>query len=140
MFESPPWSNDGANPIGGRQAFANWREERPFSGGVLLTIAGVIIAWMPIHVVWHLLLGSGPTVVGTPGPYIGVLFAVLVFVTGVSALRLPERSRELGIIGVALSILSLYGALGGLFVGMIVGILGGSLCYAWDSPSVSDEP
>lgn len=111
-----------------RRSFAEWRAERPFAGGVLLMLAGLLISWVPAHMAFELLL------VGNLTTYVGVLFSVLVFLTGVFALRLPEFSDELGILGVVLSILSLFGALGGLFVGMLVGIIGGNLCYAWNGP------
>lgn len=135
MFESLPWSNADGETSRRRQRFDEWRVQRPFAGGMLLMLAGLVIAWVPMNLATQLLFIGGPVFV-----YVGVLFAVLVFLTGLFALRLPEFSQEIGILGVALSILSLFGALGGLFVGMLLGIVGGNLCYAWNSPYVDDEP
>lgn len=126
-------TDDGRWFPGRRRAFAEWRAERPFAGGSLLMLAGILIAWVPAHMVFELLMIQPAVTV------LGSLFAVLVFLTGVFALRLPEYADELGILGVTLSILSLFGALGGLFVGMLVGIVGGNLCYAWTGPELDDD-
>lgn len=116
-----------------RQRFAQWRRERPFWGGSLLLLAGLVIGYVPVQFSFELILVGGTFTV------IGLLFAVLVFLTGVFALVRPDLSRELGILGVALSLLSLVGALGGLFVGMLLGIVGGNLCLSWQDPAVDRE-
>jgi len=116
-----------------RARFDRWRHDRPFLGGALLLLAGLVIAYVPMQFATELLL------VGGSFTFIGLLFAVLVALTGVFALMRPDLSRELGILGVAMSILSIFGALGGLVVGMLVGIVGGNLCIAWD-PSADEEP
>jgi len=109
--------------------FNEWREPRPFWGGALLMIAGIIIGWMPIQFATEL------AVIGGAYTVIGLIFAVMVFLTGAFVLARPEMSTIFGVIGIALSILSLIGALGGLFIGMLVGIAGGNLCVAWDGPT-----
>lgn len=108
--------------------FQTWRSERPFWGGVLLCLAGIVIGWVPAQFLGELMFIGGTFTV------IGMVFAALVFLSGVFVLYRPELSTVLGVTGIALSILSLFGALGGLLVGMIVGIVGGNLCIAWKPP------
>lgn len=92
---------------------------------MLLILASLVIAWVPAQFAFELMFIGGTYTV------IGLVFALLVFLSGAFALAHPELSRTFGIAGVAFSILSLVGALGGLLVGMILGIVGGNLCVAW---------
>lgn len=125
----PTTSTDGGASVteqaSARERFAEWRRSRPFAGGVLLMVSGLLIAYVPLHFATELLL------IGGAFTFIGLLFAVLVFLTGVFALYRPEFSTMIGVIGIAMSILSIFGALGGLVVGMLLGIVGGNLCVAW---------
>lgn len=108
--------------------FHTWRRERPFWGGLLLILASFLIGWIPIQFTFELLLiGGGYTV-------IGLVFAVLVFLSGVFALLRPDLARIVGISGIVFSLLSLIGALGGLVVGLLLGVIGGNLCLAWEPP------
>ena len=91
--------------------------------------SGIVIAYVPMQFATELIL------IGGSMTFIGLLFAMFVFLSGVFVLMRPEFSRELGIFGVAMAILSIFGALGGLVVGMLIGIVGGNLCIAWRHPS-----
>ncbi|ELY95521.1 DUF6114 domain-containing protein [Natrialba taiwanensis] len=118
--------------------FTAWRLRRPFLGGILLCLAGIIITWVPMQILPDLLFVGGEL---TGFLAIGVAFGVLVFLTGVFALYKPAHSDVIGVIGIALSILSLVGSLGGLLLGLLFGILGGNLCLAWkpDEDRVPDH-
>jgi F0F1-type ATP synthase assembly protein I len=105
--------------------FTAWRVKRPFLGGVLLLLAGLIIGYVPLQFAGELIFIGGTFTI------IGLVFATFVFLTGVGALAMPEHATIFGVAGVALSILSLMGALGGLLIGMLLGIIGGNLCVAW---------
>lgn len=109
--------------------FNEWREPRPFWGGALLMLAGLIIGYVPIQFATELAIVGGAFTV------VGLVFAVMVFLTGAFVLARPEMSTIFGVIGIALSILSIIGALGGLFIGMLIGIAGGNLCVAWQNPN-----
>ncbi|WP_226003998.1 DUF6114 domain-containing protein [Natrinema salinisoli] len=116
--------------------FNVWRSQRPFLGGVLLCLAGILIAWVPMQILPDLLFIGG----GMTGfLVIGTTFGVFVFLSGVYALYKPEHSREAGVVGVVLSILSLFGSLGGLLFGMLFGIIGGNLCFAWKPAGDRDD-
>jgi hypothetical protein len=108
--------------------FIEWKRQRPFWGGVLLMLAGAAIAYVPLQFATEL------AVIGGSFTVIGLVFAVLVFLIGSFVLVRPEVSTVLGVAGIAFSILSIFGALGGLFIGMLLGIAGGNLCIAWQNP------
>src|SRR5690606_25339929 len=90
-------------------------------------LAGLVISWMPLNLF---------PVAFLPGTYIflGYLFSGLIIATALGALLLPAASTYLGILVILFSILSIFGALGGLIVGAIMGIAGGSLIVAWRPP------
>ena len=98
-------------------------------GSSLLVLGGLLIGYVPVQFTSELMLVGGAFTI------LGMMFAVLVMFCGFSALVKPELSSIFGVFGIALSTLSLFGALGGLFVGMIVGTAGGILCYAWEPPA-----
>lgn len=115
--------------------FARWRATRPFWGAVLLILASLLIAWVPMQFAIELLFIGGAFTV------VGLVFAVIVFLLGVFALLRPDLSTILGITGIAFSVLSLIGALGGLLFGAVLGIAGGALCVAWTPPEgIEREP
>jgi len=108
--------------------FNAWRAGRPFLGGLLLCLAGVLITWVPMQILPDLAFIGGQ-MAGFLA--IGALFGVFVFLTGTYVLVKPAHADVAGVVGTVLSIFSLFGSLGGLLVGMLLGILGGNLCLAW---------
>ncbi|WP_424018002.1 DUF6114 domain-containing protein [Halorientalis pallida] len=88
-------------------------------GGGLLCVASVIIGAVPI------LFRSELAVIGGSFTLVGLVFAALVGSCGLAALTRPEYALYVGPMGVLFSFLSMIGALGGLFVGMFLGMLGG---------------
>jgi hypothetical protein len=114
-----------------RGEFQRWRHPRPLLGAVILILGGCIIGYVPIQFTSELAFIGGAFTI------LGLLFAVLVVFCGIAALAKPQLSSVFGVLGIALSTLSLFGALGGLFLGMVVGTAGGILCYAWEPPADS---
>jgi len=108
--------------------FNEWREDRPFWGGALLVFAGLLTAWAPIQFSLELAL------IGRWWTVMGLVFALGMFLSGAFALSRPDLARYFGIAGIAFSVLSLIGALGGYLVGMFIGVFGGNLCLAWNPP------
>jgi len=116
-----------------RAEYARWSRPRPVLGGLLLILGGLIIGYVPIQFTSELMLiGGGFTI-------LGLIFAILVVFCGLATLSKPRLSSIFGVLGIALSTLSIFGALGGLFLGTIVGTIGGILCYAWEPPEGFDE-
>jgi hypothetical protein len=114
-----------------QEGFTAWRIRRPFSGGVMLILAGMIILAIPLRMQS---IFPGPSKAA-----LGIVFGSMVIACGVFALVKPELSTLIGVTAVAMSILSIIGAFGGLVIGMLVGILGGNLCISWQDPMVTEE-
>ncbi|MDY7082496.1 MAG: DUF6114 domain-containing protein [Halobacteria archaeon] len=113
-----------------RRRFREWRSERPFWGGTILIIAGIVIGAIPLEI--------ASAFAGVPGSsamlisVLGLVFAFFTILSGVIALYRPKLSTIAGGVGIVVAVLSIIGALGGLFLGTILGIIGGSLCIAWE--------
>lgn len=120
----PDRSREGAR--GRLAAFREWRSRRPFTGGLCLIFAGLVIAYIPLQFAGALfLLGNSFTM-------LGVVFAVLVVMCGVMAIKSPEYAELVGTAGVVFSILSIFGALGGFGLGLLLGVVGGNLTASWE--------
>ncbi|RXK51762.1 DUF6114 domain-containing protein [Halorientalis pallida] len=89
------------------------------AGGGVLWIASVIIGAVPV------VFRAELAVIGGSFTILGLVFAALVGACGLVALARPGYALCVGPLGVLFSLLSMIGALGGLFVGMFLGILGG---------------
>ncbi|OYD06983.1 DUF6114 domain-containing protein [Paludifilum halophilum] len=100
------------------------KSKRPRAGLVLLLLSGAITLYIPVQLYWLAFV---------PGSFAftGILFGTLLFACGGIGWMMPQYCRLLGIFGILFSILSLIGALGGLVIGMLLGIVGGCLCFAW---------
>jgi len=97
----------------------------PILGPLVVIAGGVVIAAVPVRFQGLLsMIGGGNTTVG-----LGLGGAIVC--CGVLAHVKQEFSTELGIVAMVLSVLSLFGAFGGLLVGLILGIVGGNLLLAW---------
>jgi hypothetical protein len=111
-----------------RASFREWRRRRPFAGGLCLVGAGLVIGYIPVQFAGALfLLGNAFTM-------LGVIFAVLVVSCGVMAIKSPEYAELVGTAGVVFSILSIFGALGGFGIGLVLGVVGGNLVASWTPP------
>lgn len=104
--------------------FRLWREARPFTGSVLLILSGLLVLWGPLTLIRFALL---------PGSVIwsALLVGALLVLMGGLQLLVPAYSLMAGSIGIILALVSLVAAAGGLGIGMILGVIGGSLSVAW---------
>ncbi len=106
-------------------AFARWRRTRPFWGGIVLALGG----WFVITPV----LASYEAVVAMGGG--GMIAYVLgggMIAAAVVAVISPAQRHFPAIMGVIFAVASLAMAnLGGWLVGMLLGIVGGSMVFAW---------
>ncbi len=109
--------------------FDDWKSQRPFWGGVLLIASGLVLAYIPLVTLEGFAFTGGTgEVIGL----IGMLFAFFVFLSGVAALSIPQISTLAGLTGIVMAILSIVGGtFGGLGLGTLLGMIGGSLCIAW---------
>jgi len=107
-------------------AFSAWRRQRPFVGGVLAAVAGVEMFF------------SGQLDVGKIHVQVGIeglqatIIPLLMVLLGVLAMLMPVHRIFYGVIVLAISVYSLIGVnLGGFFIGMLLGAVGGVLVVAW---------
>jgi hypothetical protein len=98
---------------------------RPILGPLVLVAAGGAVAVVPLRFADLLAL------VGGGSPVLGIGMGSAIALCGIGVHALPEFSTEIGAMAMALSILSIFGALGGLLVGLLLGLIGGNLCIAW---------
>lgn len=125
-----------------RERFRAWRRRRPFSGGLLVLLAGLELLLIPLSGV----LGHGAIklviYIGIGGVF-GVLIGLLMVAAGIAVWVNPEHRVFYGIAGVVLGIVSFPTSnLGGFFIGMLLAIVGGSLAFAWapaDPVPAADE-
>ncbi len=114
-----------------RSAFRQWRRSRPFWGGLLLLLGGLEMLLIPLTGV--LARGQIKLViyVGIGGVF-GILIGALLIACGLALWFSPVHKTFYAIAGLLLSLLSFIGTnLGGFFIGMLLGIVGGSLAFAW---------
>jgi hypothetical protein len=121
-----------------RAAFGRWRRTRPFWGGFLLLLAGIELLLIPLSGI--LVHGAVKLVVyiGIGGVF-GVLLGVLLIASGLLLWLNPAHRTFHAIAGVVLAVLSFIASnFGGCFIGMLFGIIGGSMGFGW-TPS-ADQP
>jgi len=109
-------------------AFDEWRRQRPFWGGTLLILAGLLTAYLPAAYDEFVLFAAG-SFTGS-----ALLLGGSLVVCGLLVLAVPSLSSVLGGLGILLVTVSLFGALGGFVVGSVLGGIGGILAFAWTAP------
>ncbi|WP_226004232.1 DUF6114 domain-containing protein [Natrinema salinisoli] len=114
---------------------SEWRDDRPFWGGTILTVAGIVIAIVPLTLAFRFGMGTSPYVL------VGLSSAGFVSLAGIFSLRRPDRADYLGAVGILFAVVSIFGALGGFGLGTVLGMVGGSLCIAWvPDDAAADDP
>ena len=109
-------------------ALIEWSGERPWLGGTVTTLGGLAIAVLP---------NKGFTVVVLPGVagLSGFVLGGLIIACGMFMLFSPQLHGILGIAVVLLSLVSFVTTnIGGYVIGLLLGIVGGSLGFAWKPP------
>jgi len=107
-------------------SFVAWRRRRPFVGGLLTIVAGVEIFFSG-----QLDIGKIHLQVGIEGLQATIIPAGLVLL-GILAVAMPAHRIFYGVISLVVAVYSLIGVnLGGFFIGMLLGAIGGILTVAW---------
>jgi hypothetical protein len=105
--------------------FRAWRGQRPFLGGVLLTLGGaevLLTMKAPLPVILH---------VGMQG-LAGYLVPSLMLVCGLLIIFNPGQRLFYSIVSIMLSLATwLTSNLGGFFIGLALGAVGSCLTYGW---------
>lgn len=107
------------------RAFRRWRRTRPFWGGLLVTLGGLEILASeraPLPVIVH---------IGLQG-IAGYLTPIILVICGLLLLFHPVQRLFYSLIAIVLSLGSwVTSNLGGFIIGMLLGLVGGSLAFAW---------
>jgi Family of unknown function (DUF6114) len=111
------------------RAFRLWRRTRPFWGGLLVSAGACEILSSeqgPLDVVIH---------IGTQG-LAGYLIPVMLLLCGVLLWFSPAQRTFYSLLAMVLSLGTwITSNLGGFFLGMILGLVGGALAFAWTTDS-----
>ncbi|MFC9281091.1 DUF6114 domain-containing protein [Streptomyces collinus] len=112
-----------------RHEFRTWRRERPFWAGLFTMTAGVPILYWPYA---KLDLGGIPLALSTTSGAGALIIGVLLITLGLTLWYQPHLRRFSGIATLLLTLVSFPVAnFGGLFLGLITGLIGGSLACSW---------
>ncbi|MGI5257553.1 DUF6114 domain-containing protein [Streptomyces angustmyceticus] len=110
-----------------------WRKGRPFWGGLAAVVAGAEICAIPLAPL-KIMLQQG--IAGIPS----VLMGLVMIVMGLSAWFAPHYRGLAGVLTVLCAAAALVMSnLGGFLIGTVIGILGGSMIFAWQ-PVAAAEP
>ncbi|MFB7409760.1 DUF6114 domain-containing protein [Streptomyces sp. NPDC056202] len=126
---SPAGRADLAGPVapvrGARAAFRHWRRTRPFWATVWTALGGFVIFFLPMAPLGKILQVGVGGIAGMAGGVVLMAMALLM-------LLLPGQRHTAGVIAVIAGVASFpLSNLGGLFVGMVLSVLGGSMAFAW---------
>ncbi|GAA1761785.1 DUF6114 domain-containing protein [Streptomonospora arabica] len=109
-----------------RSAFRVWRRSRPFWGGLLVLLAGIVIVAAPALNPLDLIVQQG--IAGISGYFAGLLLMAV----GVLVWLQPPQRVFYGVAAVLLSLVSFVTSnFGGFGFGMLFGLVGGALAAAW---------
>ena len=96
-------------------------------GGIIVLLVGIIISIATTLVTIIIGLGGTGGILGLPG----VVCGVLMILGAVMLYTRPKQHVIWGAIVIVFSILSWWGAAGGIFIGLILGFIGGILGIIW---------
>jgi uncharacterized protein DUF6114 len=120
-----------AVPTGGsrrRGRWRHWRRSRPFWGGLLVLLGGgwiLLTEHPPLRMVIHL---------GMQG-FAGLALPIVMVLCGLLLWFNPAQRLFYSILAVLLSLGTwITSNLGGFLIGMLLGIIGGSLAFGWTLP------
>jgi Family of unknown function (DUF6114) len=109
------------------RAWRRWRRSRPFWAGVLLLVAGAELLLIPLP-----LNSLGLIIHVGIGGISGILIGAVLIVCALLLWFNPVQRTFYSIVAVLLSITALIASnLGGFFFGTLLGVIGGSLGFAW---------
>ncbi|MFB7506007.1 DUF6114 domain-containing protein [Streptomyces broussonetiae] len=120
-----------------RRRFRTWRGQRPFWAGLFTFASGLPILYWPYA---HLDLRGIPLALSTTSGAGSLVIGVLLLVLGVTLCCRPHLRVFDGIATLLLALISFPVAnLGGLFLGVLSGLIGGSLACAWMPPPAGER-
>lgn len=117
-------------------AFGRWAARRPFVGGLLVALAGVEMFFSG-----QLDIGNIHVQLGIEG-FQATVIPIGMLLLGTLAVLMPVHRIFYGVLALVLAVYSIVGVnLGGFFIGMLLGAVGGVLVVAWmPAKATADEP
>jgi hypothetical protein len=113
------------------RGFGRWRRRRPFWGCFFLLLAGGELFYTANATLAGLSLHLGPT------GFLSYLIPLILIVCALLCLFTPAQRMFYGIVGLLDALYSFIGLnLGGFFIGMLLGIIGGALVISWGPPRI----
>lgn len=107
------------------RAFRRWRRARPFWAAVWTGLSGFVIFFLPMAPLGRILQVGVGGIAGMAGGVVLMAMSMLV-------LLMPTQRHTAGVITVIAGVASFpLSNLGGLFIGMILAVLGGSMAFGW---------
>ncbi|MFG1652989.1 DUF6114 domain-containing protein [Micromonospora sp. NPDC049275] len=125
------------------RGFRRWRRSRPFWGGLFTILAGAEILSTTKVSLAGLTLQMGPT------GFLSWLIPTILVTCGLLMWLSPTQRIFYAVVGAVTAVYSLIGVnLGGFFIGMLLGMVGSALGFAWVpakgagavSPPAAEEP
>jgi Family of unknown function (DUF6114) len=109
------------------RGFRSWRRNRPFWAGVFLIVAGVELLTIPLPMhSMGLILHIGT------GGVLGILIGAILIVCALLLWFNPAQRIFYSIVAILLAVAALVASnLGGFLIGTLLGVVGGSLGFAW---------
>src|SRR5690349_16005793 len=108
------------------RGFRRWRRSRPFWGGLFTVLAGAEVFGTTQATLAGLTLKMGPT------GFLAWLIPTILVVCGLLMWLTPQQRIFYAVIAAVTAVYSLIGVnLGGFLIGMLLGITGAALGFAW---------
>ncbi|GAA1797908.1 hypothetical protein GCM10009682_19480 [Luedemannella flava] len=109
-----------------RLTFRQWRRSRPFWGGLFFVLSGLLLLFSS-----HMDLNGLQIHVGVEG-FLSYLLPLLMLLSGLLLWFTPQQRIFYSAIGTVTALYSFVGLnFGGLGCGMLFGMIGGALAFAW---------
>lgn len=110
----------------GWRNFRRWRRGRPFWGGAITILSGVVF-FLSGHITF-----GGIKIAFGPQEFLGWVIPLVLLLCGLLTLLTPAQRIFYGVLAAAVSVGGLLGLnLGGFIVGMLLGMVGGALGASW---------
>src|SRR5690348_6057380 len=116
-------------------SWRSWRRSRPFYGGLLMILSAIELFFSANLNPGALQVHFGPT------GFLSYVIPVVMLLCGVLSWVSPGQRLFYGILGALTAVYSLIGLnLGGFFVGLLLGVIGGALAAAWSPLPEPPDP